>query len=167
MYVCLAGCGVVWHGMGDGQGGYTMADRNVRRFWRVMDSFTPADQAAFLRFVTRCVDIRLKKPRGPKPSYPPPPPDLPRSSLVGSVMPETHPRCPPRWCVVCLAFSCPRPPPLGFAGLQPTFTIHRVGISRDDEKLPSASSKCPTCLPHAPHPEPARWAGSDMMSHHL
>ena len=36
--------------------------------------------------------------------------------------------------------SCERPPPLGFAQLHPPFTIQRIGISRDDEKLPSAST---------------------------
>jgi len=34
------------------QGGYTAADRTVRRFWRILESFTPADQAALLRFIT-------------------------------------------------------------------------------------------------------------------
>lgn len=38
-----------------------------------------------------------------------------------------------------LPISCPRPPPLGFRGLQPPFTLHRVSISKD-EKLPSAST---------------------------
>lgn len=36
--------------------------------------------------------------------------------------------------------SCERPPPLGFEALQPPFTVHRVGVRRDDEKLPSAST---------------------------
>ena len=36
--------------------------------------------------------------------------------------------------------SCERPPPLGFASLNPPFTIQRVGIMRDGDKLPSAST---------------------------
>lgn len=36
--------------------------------------------------------------------------------------------------------SCERPPPLGFATLTPPFTIQRVGIMRDGDKLPSAST---------------------------
>lgn len=36
--------------------------------------------------------------------------------------------------------SCERPPPLGFATLTPPFTIQRVGILRDGDKLPSAST---------------------------
>ncbi|GMH81711.1 hypothetical protein TrVE_jg3096 [Triparma verrucosa] len=36
--------------------------------------------------------------------------------------------------------SCERAPPLGFEGLQPPFTIQRIGISHDGEKLPSAST---------------------------
>ena len=36
--------------------------------------------------------------------------------------------------------SCERAPPLGFEGLQPPFTIQRIGISHDNEKLPSAST---------------------------
>jgi len=36
--------------------------------------------------------------------------------------------------------SCERPPPLGFASLNPPFTIQRVGILRDGDKLPSAST---------------------------
>ena len=36
--------------------------------------------------------------------------------------------------------SCERPPPLGFASLNPPFTIQRVGILRDSEKLPSSST---------------------------
>ena len=36
--------------------------------------------------------------------------------------------------------SCERPPPLGFASLTPPFTIQRVGIIRDGDKLPSAST---------------------------
>ena len=36
--------------------------------------------------------------------------------------------------------SCERPPPLGFASLNPKFTIQRVGIFRDGDKLPSAST---------------------------
>jgi ubiquitin-protein ligase E3 C len=37
--------------------------------------------------------------------------------------------------------SCERPPPLGFASMNPAFTIQRVGLTRDDGKLP-ASSTC-------------------------
>jgi len=69
-------------------GGYTMIDRNVVRFWNVVSSFTPKQQADLLRFVT----------------------------------------------------SCERPPPLGFASMNPPFTIQRVGIMRDGEKLPTAST---------------------------
>lgn len=36
--------------------------------------------------------------------------------------------------------SCERPPPLGFSTLNPPFTIQRVGILRDGDKLPSAST---------------------------
>ena len=36
--------------------------------------------------------------------------------------------------------SCERPPPLGFASMNPPFTIHRVGILRDSDKLPTAST---------------------------
>jgi len=36
--------------------------------------------------------------------------------------------------------SCERPPPLGFATLTPPFTIQRVGIMRDGDKLPTAST---------------------------
>lgn len=36
--------------------------------------------------------------------------------------------------------SCERPPPLGFATLSPPFTIQRVGILRDGDKLPSSST---------------------------
>eukprot|EP00956_Cyclotella_meneghiniana_P027192 scaffold60450_cov51-Cyclotella_meneghiniana.AAC.1 len=36
--------------------------------------------------------------------------------------------------------SCERPPPLGFASMNPPFTIQRVGIMRDGEKLPTAST---------------------------
>jgi len=36
--------------------------------------------------------------------------------------------------------SCERPPPLGFASMNPPFTIQRVGILRDGDKLPSAST---------------------------
>jgi ubiquitin-protein ligase E3 C len=36
--------------------------------------------------------------------------------------------------------SCERPPPLGFASLSPPFTIQRVGIMRDGDKLPSSST---------------------------
>jgi ubiquitin-protein ligase E3 C len=36
--------------------------------------------------------------------------------------------------------SCERPPPLGFASMNPPFTLQRVGILRDSDKLPSAST---------------------------
>merc|ERR1719491_2035044 len=36
--------------------------------------------------------------------------------------------------------SCERPPPLGFASMNPPFTIQRVGIMRDRDKLPSAAT---------------------------
>jgi ubiquitin-protein ligase E3 C len=36
--------------------------------------------------------------------------------------------------------SCERPPPLGFGSLTPPFTIQRVGILRDGDKLPSSST---------------------------
>lgn len=36
--------------------------------------------------------------------------------------------------------SCERPPPLGFASMNPPFTIQRVGILRDGDKLPAAST---------------------------
>lgn len=36
--------------------------------------------------------------------------------------------------------SCERPPPLGFASLNPPFTIQRVGIIRDGDRLPTAST---------------------------
>eukprot|EP00549_Striatella_unipunctata_P021185 CAMPEP_0118719744 /NCGR_PEP_ID=MMETSP0800-20121206/29682_1 /TAXON_ID=210618 ORGANISM="Striatella unipunctata, Strain CCMP2910" /NCGR_SAMPLE_ID=MMETSP0800 /ASSEMBLY_ACC=CAM_ASM_000638 /LENGTH=154 /DNA_ID=CAMNT_0006627221 /DNA_START=31 /DNA_END=496 /DNA_ORIENTATION=+ len=36
--------------------------------------------------------------------------------------------------------SCERPPPLGFASMNPPFTVQRVGIMRDGDKLPSAST---------------------------
>ncbi|KAL9181070.1 hypothetical protein ACHAXT_009875 [Thalassiosira profunda] len=36
--------------------------------------------------------------------------------------------------------SCERPPPLGFAAMNPPFTIQRVGIMRDNDKLPTAST---------------------------
>lgn len=36
--------------------------------------------------------------------------------------------------------SCERPPPLGFSSMNPPFTIQRVGILRDGDKLPSAST---------------------------
>jgi hypothetical protein len=69
-------------------GGYTSLDRNIIRFWSVVSSFTPSQQADLLRFVT----------------------------------------------------SCERPPPLGFASMNPPFTIQRIGILRDADKLPSAST---------------------------
>ncbi|KAL7445769.1 hypothetical protein ACHAXM_011340 [Skeletonema potamos] len=69
-------------------GGYTPLDRNIIRFWNVVSSFTPKQQADLLRFVT----------------------------------------------------SCERPPPLGFSSMNPPFTIQRVGIMRDGDKLPSAST---------------------------
>lgn len=36
--------------------------------------------------------------------------------------------------------SCERPPPLGFASMNPPFTIQRVPISSDSDKLPTAST---------------------------
>ena len=36
--------------------------------------------------------------------------------------------------------SCERPPPLGFATMNPPFTIQRVGILRDGDKLPTSST---------------------------
>jgi ubiquitin-protein ligase E3 C len=36
--------------------------------------------------------------------------------------------------------SCERPPPLGFGSMNPPFTIQRVGIMRDSDKLPSSST---------------------------
>lgn len=36
--------------------------------------------------------------------------------------------------------SCERPPSLGFSSINPQFTIQRVPISNDDEKLPTAST---------------------------
>mmetsp|Transcript_29749 Transcript_29749/g.34533 ORF Transcript_29749/g.34533 Transcript_29749/m.34533 type:complete len:176 (+) Transcript_29749:960-1487(+) len=36
--------------------------------------------------------------------------------------------------------SCERPPPLGFSSLNPPFTIQRVSILLDGDKLPSAST---------------------------
>jgi ubiquitin-protein ligase E3 C len=36
--------------------------------------------------------------------------------------------------------SCERPPPLGFRTLNPPFTIQRVGVFRDGERLPTAST---------------------------
>mmetsp|Transcript_8654 Transcript_8654/g.8636 ORF Transcript_8654/g.8636 Transcript_8654/m.8636 type:complete len:132 (-) Transcript_8654:26-421(-) len=36
--------------------------------------------------------------------------------------------------------SCPRPPLFGFKNLYPPFTISKVPIDRDDEKLPTAQT---------------------------
>ena len=36
--------------------------------------------------------------------------------------------------------SCERPPPLGFASMNPPFTLQRVFVLRDGEKLPTAST---------------------------
>ena len=36
--------------------------------------------------------------------------------------------------------SCQRPPPLGFEQLNPRFCLQRIGITTDDEKLPSAAT---------------------------
>lgn len=36
--------------------------------------------------------------------------------------------------------SCERPPPLGFSSMTPPFTIQRVGVMRDGDKLPTAST---------------------------
>jgi len=41
--------------------------------------------------------------------------------------------------------SCERPPPLGFSSMNPTFSIMRIAIGKDNEKLPSAST-CFNCL---------------------
>lgn len=38
--------------LGGCQGGYIAADWHVRRFWRVVESFSPSEQSALLRFVT-------------------------------------------------------------------------------------------------------------------
>ncbi len=69
-------------------GGYTMFDRNIIRFWKVIKSFSKEQRADLLRFVT----------------------------------------------------SCERPPPLGFGSMTPPFTIQRIAISNDNEKLPTAST---------------------------
>jgi ubiquitin-protein ligase E3 C len=69
-------------------GGYTMFDRNIHQFWKVVSSFNKKQRGDLLRFVT----------------------------------------------------SCERPPPLGFASMNPHFTIQRVSINRDDEKLPTSST---------------------------
>jgi len=36
--------------------------------------------------------------------------------------------------------SCERPPPLGFSSLNPPFAIQRIGIRKDEDKLPTAST---------------------------
>lgn len=36
--------------------------------------------------------------------------------------------------------SCERPPPLGFASMNPPFTIQRVAVMRDGDLLPTAST---------------------------
>ena len=69
-------------------GGYTMFDRNINRFWKVVKAFNKQQQADLLRFVT----------------------------------------------------SCERPPPLGFSSMNPPFTIQRVPISSDGDKLPTSST---------------------------
>ena len=69
-------------------GGYTIFDRQIHRFWKIVSSLTRKQQAELLRFVT----------------------------------------------------SCERPPPLGFGSLNPPFTIQRVAISMDSDKLPSSST---------------------------
>eukprot|EP00554_Chaetoceros_debilis_P010606 CAMPEP_0194108264 /NCGR_PEP_ID=MMETSP0150-20130528/8003_1 /TAXON_ID=122233 /ORGANISM="Chaetoceros debilis, Strain MM31A-1" /LENGTH=932 /DNA_ID=CAMNT_0038796929 /DNA_START=1307 /DNA_END=4105 /DNA_ORIENTATION=+ len=69
-------------------GGFTMFDRTIQRFWKVLHSFTSEQRADLLRFVT----------------------------------------------------SCERPPPLGFGSMNPPFTVQRVPISKDNEKLPTAST---------------------------
>jgi hypothetical protein len=38
------------------------------------------------------------------------------------------------------ATSCSRPPLFGFRNLQPPFTIQKITISHDEDKLPSAST---------------------------
>jgi ubiquitin-protein ligase E3 C len=40
--------------------------------------------------------------------------------------------------LICFVTSCERPPPLGFSSMNPPFTIQRVGILRDGDKLPTA-----------------------------
>jgi ubiquitin-protein ligase E3 C len=45
-----------------------------------------------------------------------------------------------RRALLAFVTSVPRPPLLGFGSLNPGFGIQRVPISRDDEKLPSASA---------------------------
>ena len=65
-----------------------MLDRNIVRFWSVVNKMSPKHQADLLRFVT----------------------------------------------------SCERPPPLGFSSMNPPFIVQRIGIMRDGEKLPSAST---------------------------
>jgi Ubiquitin-protein ligase len=68
-------------------GGYTVFDKNINRFWRVVKSFNAKQRAQLLRFVT----------------------------------------------------SCERPPPLGFASMNPPFTIQRVPFMNNDQ-LPTAST---------------------------
>lgn len=69
-------------------GGYTSLDRNIHRFWKVVSSMTPKQQAALLKFVT----------------------------------------------------SCERPPASGFKTMTPPFTIQRVWIMSDGDRLPTAST---------------------------
>lgn len=69
-------------------GGFTGIEPVLHRFWKVVASFTPKEQADLLRFVT----------------------------------------------------SCERPPPLGFSSMNPPFTIQRVGILLDGDKLPTSST---------------------------
>merc|ERR1711957_228176 len=45
-----------------------------------------------------------------------------------------------RMKVLRFVTSCSRTPLLGFAHLQPPFTLHKVSIRGDGEKLPSAST---------------------------
>ncbi len=69
-------------------GGYTIFDRNIHQFWKVVSSLNNKQRGDLLKFVT----------------------------------------------------SCERPPPLGFASMNPHFTVQRVPIRRDDEKLPTSST---------------------------
>merc|ERR1712194_441221 len=69
-------------------GGFTALDRNVHRFWKVMESLADEQQAALLKFVT----------------------------------------------------SCERPPAAGFRNMNPPFTLQKVFVARDSDKLPTAST---------------------------
>ena len=45
-----------------------------------------------------------------------------------------------RAAVLKFATACERAPPLGFASLSPAFTIRKVPIMKDSDKLPTAST---------------------------